>query len=246
MDPQVFLHGNDVLVSVLVSLSDSQILSLFLNYFFLSSLSLFLLSFTFRDHALSWHGEEKSNWNRCYTPVTIISRLWPDSTDRRAVLCIGETDFPFFRPNFRTFEGIFLLVFALHFSLPTRENSFPHRFQFSRFIQSSCTIVVRFLRHLLYSRRRQKYRDRLLFHVFSSRVAGQQVFKLTVSFLEFTRDKRGQREPRKDIWDKEEGRTRRCWPPRLRRSILVRDRHRKKELDSLFLPLSPWCPITRI
>lgn len=56
-----FLHGNDVLVSVLVSLSDSQILSLFLNYFFLSSLSLFLLSFTFRDHALSWHGEEKSN-----------------------------------------------------------------------------------------------------------------------------------------------------------------------------------------
>lgn len=149
-------------------------------------------------------------------------------------------------PNFRTFEGIFLLVFALHFSLPTRENSFPHRFQFSRFIQSSCAIVVRFLRHLLYSRRRQKYRDRLLFHVFSSRVAGQQVFKLTVSFLEFTRDKRGQREPRKDIWDKEEGRTRRCWPPRLRRSILVRDRHRKKELDSLFLPLSPWCPITRI
>lgn len=118
------------------------------------------------------------------------TRLWPDSTDRRAVLCIGETDFPFFRPNFRTFEGIFLLVFALHFSLPTRENSFPHRFQFSRFIQSSCAIVVRFLRHLLYSRRRQKYRDRLLFHVFSSRVAGQQVFKLTVSFLEFTRDKR--------------------------------------------------------
>lgn len=174
------------------------------------------------------------------------TRLWPDSTDRRAVLCIGETDFPFFRPNFRTFEGIFLLVFALHFSLPTRENSFPHRFQFSRFTQSSCAIVVRFLRHLLYSRRRQKYRDRLLFHVFSSRVAGQQVFKLTVSFLEFTRDKRGQREPRKDIWDKEEGRTRRCWPPRLRRSILVRDRHRKKELDSLFLPLSPWCPITRI
>lgn len=167
------------------------------------------------------------------------TRLWPDSTDRRAVLCIGETDFPFFRPNFRTFEGIFLLVFALHFSLPTRENSFPHRFQFSRFTQSSCAIVVRFLRHLLYSRRRQKYRDRLLFHVFSSRVAGQQVFKLTVSFLEFTRDKRGQREPRKDIWDKEEGRTRRCWPPRLRRSILVRDRHRKKELDSLFLPLSP-------
>lgn len=75
MDPQVFLHGNDVLVSVLVSLSDSQILSLFLNYFFLSSLSLFLLSFTFRDHALSWHGEEKSNWNRCYTPVTIISHV---------------------------------------------------------------------------------------------------------------------------------------------------------------------------
>lgn len=238
MDPQVFLHGNDVLVSVLVSLSDSQILSLFLNYFFLSSLSLFLLSFTFRDHALSWHGEEKSNWNRCYDYLA-RTRLWPDSTDRRAVLCIGETDFPFFRPNFRTFEGIFLLVFALHFSLPTRENSFPHRFQFSRFIQSSCAIVVRFLRHLLYSRRRQKYRDRLLFHVFSSRVAGQQVFKLTVSFLEFTRDKRGQREPRKDIWDKEEGRTRRCWPPRLRRSILVRDRHRKKELDSLFLPLSP-------
>lgn len=117
-----------------------------------------------------------------------------------------ENGFPiFFRSNFRTFlSPSFRQFFSIYTFLHRFEKIlFPRHFQFFRFF---VTIVV-----LLYDiccillLRRQKYRW-ISFDVFSSRVAGQQVFKLTVSFLEFARDKRGQREPRKDIWDKEEGR----------------------------------------
>lgn len=123
MDPQVFLHGNDVLVSVLVSLSDSQILSLFLNYFFLSSLSLFLLSFTFRDHALSWHGEEKSNWNRCYTPVTIISHV-------RGSGPIRQIDERFYVSGKR-------ISHFLEFEFQNIRRNFPSRFRFTLFFTDS-------------------------------------------------------------------------------------------------------------